>query len=623
MKLKLNEKSILRRPWLLLSIGISFICAVIMLLVFDYWDGRAYISWSVELLDCIFRKTTMGFYEYSGLDIRENVWYIGNSDKTILMLLPIAIWNIPVWIVHEINGNPIVTGSWNIAWMKLGFLLCIVVIAVECSKIVKKVNPEADHLLVYPLVFGSFDVLCSTMYAAQDEVVYLMLFVIAMRLAVDNKFKGFLIVSSLAVALNVEMIIPALLIMVFFEKRILRIFLYLIIVYIPTEAFNLIYRNNELFHSHTLVQSDLIRGLFTTDISFSQGVGNVSLFLFVLCVLLFFTYTKKQEQTKPYDLTWIMAVYFVSRTLLSSGGLLNFFYRSLLYVPFLVVLVLVSKQNSNTTLLLCGLFTWCRGWLCVISDYPQNMSMNYLSFENEYIQRAVDKNGWINMGRFFGYRIPMLNNYGVITVACLALAFVLLFITHRSKEDDQYVTISGRKDIIVFFSCLFTPLVLALFAFMMMKADTYNKRILFGSDKVAYCVEDLHELEYEDPDYIHVFTNYLAYESNICVDKGEDKNGARYLFPEGGTSFGPYIRLYPGEYRISVYGQNLDNLSYDCTYSNGVDVFSIPLETEATAEGCVIYTINVEQTVDNVETRFFDWSDEPVIIYCVDIAEID
>ena len=620
MKLKLRDKGLLGRPWLLFSIIVSLACAFFMMFVFNYIDTEAYLSWSVELLDCIFRKTTMGFYEYSGLSVREVSPYVGISDKSIPMLLPIAIWDIPVWIAHEITGNMIVTGFWELMWMKLGFMFCIILTAIESAKIVKTVNPDADHLLVYPLIFASFDILCSTMYAGQDEIVYLLMLVIALRFLVQDKIKWYLLFASFAVVLNIEMLLPVLIMTAFFEKRIIRLILYMGITYIPTEIFNLLYRNNTTFHEHTLIQPELIKSLFTTDVAFSQEVGNVSLFLFVICVLLFFTFTKKNAQ--KYDLIWIMAVLMISRTLLCSGGLMNFYYRSIMYVPFAVILIVASRQVLNTNLIVYGLYACFRGWMCIITNYPQNMSMNYLTFDNEYVQRVLDKNGWVNMAGFYGSKFGILNNYGIITVVCLALAFVLLFINHRSKVENVYEILNAKKDIVAFAVCLFVPLVIAGFVLMYMKADRYSKRICFGSTNVNVYTEDFYQLEYDENEHIHTFPSYIVYEDNICVTAGEDKGEARYLYPHDGMSFGPYIRLYPGTYRVTIAGQNLENAAYDCTYSNGVDLFEIPLEVVSADNTRITYTISVDQTADNVETRIFNQTDEPFILYHIDIDQI-
>ena len=202
MQLRLRQDSILKRPWLVAAMVVAFTSAVVIMIYSRYCDIEPYTAWSVELLDCIFRKTTTEFYEYTLLQPRSEDPMVICCDKTIPMLLPIAIWNIPTWIVHEITGQMKVTGFWDYTWMKTGYLLCVFIVANESRKIAKIVNPQADHLLVYPLVIGSFDVINSTMYASEDEVIYLMTLVIAARFILEKKNKLFLVFSGITETSN-------------------------------------------------------------------------------------------------------------------------------------------------------------------------------------------------------------------------------------------------------------------------------------------------------------------------------------------------------------------------------------------------------------------------------------
>ena len=360
------------------SVAVSLICAVIIMMSFNYVDGKLTSAWSMQLLDCIFGKTDMEFYHYS-----EQCMGIDCCDKTILI------------------------GS--ILWMKAGYILCIVLIAVECSKIVKKVNPESDHLLVYPLIFGSFDIIDSTMYACQDEIIYILMLVFALRKLLDGKTKLFLLFSVITVSLNPEMLIPVFLMILLTQKRILRVLGYTILAYIPSAAFSLIYRHNDVYSRFNWMDkaSGMMKGLFTTDIGLTQEDGNVSLFIVVLCLLVFFAYTSRDKNTDT-DVIWTVGASMTGMTLLSSGSFMNLFYRSFLYVPFLLLTVLTSKKNLHTNLILFVLYTWFRGWLDVLNASIQNFSSNYLKIDNDFTRRVFDKVRIVSPGRFISNKIPQL-----------------------------------------------------------------------------------------------------------------------------------------------------------------------------------------------------------------------
>lgn len=621
MKLELSQRSLIKRPWIMASIVLSFICMIIMMIAFNYTDADPYISWSIELLDCIFKRTDYDFYYYTTLNLRSLNESLICCDKTIPMMLPISLWNIPVWIVHQITGEMIVTGFWEIVWMKMGFLACIVLTATQCSKIVKIVSPESDHLLVYPLIFASFDIMCSTMYASQDEIIYLLFLVLALRFMVTGKTIWFLVFSSFSVALNPLMLIPVLLMIVYYEKRIRFILLYLIVSYIPTELFTLLYRNNETYHRYTLMQPSIIKSLFSMDIGLVQGNGNVSLYLLTVLVLLFCAYIWNRRNKEPKDVLWLMAALMTSMTLLSSGGLLNFFYRSLLYVPFLAVLLVSSKQNGITNLILYGLYSWSRGWLCIITDFPQNMNTAYIFQNNEYTQRIVNKAGYLVLGKYYGEKIPMLLNYGVITTICLAVAVILLFINYKNRQEHPVDTIKMKKDVLVFLVGLFVPLIIVAFQFMFINSDSFRRLARFGSEYEEYNENELQDICYLKNNGIAFYRTQIVYDDMICLMNGEDVDGLRYLYPEG-VSFGPYLKLYPGEYTIRINGQNLGDITYDCTYNDGGMPYNIPIEVTESSEEVIAYRIVLQEETENIETRIFNNSDNTVTIESIDIIEV-
>lgn len=475
--------------------GVSLTCLFVMMISFNYVDGNSYISWSIELLDRIFGKTEMEFYEYSALNLHTNDAFHYGCDKSILMILPLAIWNIPVWIVHQITGEMIVTGIWDIVWMKFGFLLCIVITAVESAKIVRIIRPDADTSLVYPLLFGSFDVICSTMYASQDEIVYILTLIVAMRHIINNKVKWFLVFSAITVALNPEMVIPILLMILFQENRLLIIMLELLVSVAPMEMFNIIYRNNDAYNEVRVVGDNLVKSLFSADIGLKMGENTVSLFLVVVCLLLFYAFSAKKEKSKSEDLIWIIALVMISMTLLSTGGYINYFYRSIMYVPFIIILILISNQNININLVLYLLYSWCRSWLCICTNIPQNMSTWYITYNNDFTQRILDKSGVLILGQYYGDKYPIIADQGVLSVVCLSLAIVLFFINYGDNQKKR-IDMMLNKDIIVFVSGLFVLVVLAAFGWMIVRSDKYERLIKFGSNNIAYNEEELGELCY-------------------------------------------------------------------------------------------------------------------------------
>lgn len=624
MDLKLRSNSILKRPWLALSVLISLICIVVMVFVFNYVDGDVYIAWSMDFLDCLFGKANKEFYEYSALNLHiENSLFKG-CDKSVLMILPLAIWNIPVWIAHQITGEMIVTGIWDIAWMKLGFILCIVITAVECTKIVKAVRPDANSGFVFPLMLGSFDVLCSTLYAAQDEIVYLMVLVIAMRHMINRKIILFLVFSALSVALNPEMIIPVILMILFYEERIWKVFLDAFICVVPLGIINFIYRNNEVYNNARVTGYEFSRSLFSTDIGLKIGENTVSLFIILICLMLFFVYAHRDEKPDNRNLVWSMALLMVSMTLLSTGGYINYFYRDLLYVPFLIILILTSEQNSTTNIILYLLYTWGRSILGLVNGAPQSMSSAYLSINNITLRRIYDNVGKLIMGKFYGDKISLLANSGLITAVCLSVAIVIFYINSRSGLKKEYRLFEINKDILVAVNSLLVPIILLAFVYMFICKDSYYycKDIKFGSSFVEYNLEELDAEELSYNSSIHVFPTQIVYEDNLYLTDGEDKDGIRYI-EGGGVSFGPYISLYPGIYQVTVYGQGLERAGIDCGATEDEEFYSIPANPMTVTDDSITYYIQLDEYTSNIEFRVYNHSSKPITLDMIKISECE
>ena len=618
--LKLKEKSLLKRPWLLISMGISLVCAVVLMLSFNYEDGEFTRDWSMQLLDCVFGKTDMEFYHYS-----ESVMAYECCDKTILMMIPISIWNLPVWILHEITKSEFLVGFGGIVWMKIGYLLCVILISVVCARIVKIVNPEADCLLAIPLLIGSFDVLNSTMYACQDEIVYVLMLVIALKKLIEGKNKLFLVFATITVSLNPEMIIPVVLMILFKEKRILYALGSIVITYLPSGLFSVVYGSNDVYSKYTWIDkaSGMMGDLFTTDIALSQKDGNVSLFLVTICVLLFFSFTQRQKESDPLTVIWITGAAMTSMTLLSSGSFMNYFYRSFLYVPFLLLICLTAKKNLHTNLILYALFSWARGWLDLLTCSIQNISSPYLTINTEFTRRVFDKSRIVSPGRFISKEIPLLSNFGLITAACLALAIVLFYINFKDNQNKTYelLTSPRKMDVFVVITGLFVPAVLGLFAYSMIKSDHYDKTIQFGSLHIEDYYEEAVGYDYQNNNGIYDFSDNIAYEDNICLMNGADINGVRTIF-ENGSSFGPYINLYPGSYQIVIEGNGLEGVSYDCTYNDSGIPYPVPMEVETAGNELIIYRINLDSYTQNVELRFFNNASENAELQSIHIEEI-
>lgn len=160
--------------------------------------------------------------------------------------------------------------------------------------------------------------------------------------------------------------------------------------------------------------------------------------------------------------------------------------------------------------------------------------------------------------------------------------------------------------------------------FLLFKQDEYSssslKELLKNKEMAYYnSLYFLYTFEnYED--LKNTLTNYtFEFNDNKWLTKGEDKNNTRYLYQDG-TSYGPYMSLYPGTYEIRIEGKCLNQAVFDCVYNNGMNFVDIT-ELECNDEYAT-YKIVISEKISETEIRVHNRSDQIVSITKMSIEKI-
>ncbi|MBR6162838.1 hypothetical protein IKQ26_02965 [bacterium] len=109
------------------------------------------------------------------------------------------------------------------------------------------------------------------------------------------------------------------------------------------------------------------------------------------------------------------------------------------------------------------------------------------------------------------------------------------------------------------------------------------KNNLFFSDK------KIEGLKPDNKNIKQLFFNYIYdFKENPYIEKGKDKNNIRFL-EKGGRSFGPYIELEKGKYRIETEGSNLDKGNFVLYTEIGKNEISYTKDKNNTSKKTVLY----------------------------------
>jgi hypothetical protein len=120
------------------------------------------------------------------------------------------------------------------------------------SKVVAHVTKDRKRAwLAWPLVLGSGELLISTCYAGQDEIIYLALMVMAVYYWMQKKQVKMVICGSISVILCPIMLIPYLILIMMREKRVVFILAQAAVPFLVNAVFNFAYRNDAVYQYAT------------------------------------------------------------------------------------------------------------------------------------------------------------------------------------------------------------------------------------------------------------------------------------------------------------------------------------------------------------------------------------
>lgn len=319
------------------------------------------------------------------------------------------------------------------------------------------------------LLLLSPELLMSVGYAGQDEIVYIGLFVMALYYYFQGHWKKCYLMLVCCVTICPIMLIPVLVLLLLKEKNLYKIALETVITALPLVLFELLYRNDAIYQEVKEYNSfaTIAEGmLLTTKVTLSSTT--VSACGILLCIIFFVCYNMKKEADDAYrkKVIYILAVVFGSICFLMMT---NRFYRLFLYVPFLVLLLMVSVHDLGMNLLLFTVVTYGRAYASLRAEYPQNMNTSYI-MKNSWITKLCELVGsdtYMTSSDRYGVCLwtrfsEMSTVYHMVVATCAFAAMLLLLIINYPNNQQNYkVMISDKLILTVCAMCM--PIILLAF----------------------------------------------------------------------------------------------------------------------------------------------------------------
>ena len=425
------------------SMSILGVTIFFMIITFDYVDLNSLTAWAVNFWDAVFDGRLIHYYEYTARNLRgaHHAVFVGNYLEEI----PLAIWDIPLFFTHSVSKNPLVISTACLAWARLFYVLMIATSVVYMNKICLLFK-SAEHNIckICVLMFGSAEILISCFYAGQNEMVYIAFFIMALYYFFEKKRVKFLICSIITISLCPIMMLPYIILIIADEKKIWKIIAAIIIPMIPTEIFTRIYCHDKLFTGTNGLYAHKFDKYFMVS-SFQSYIDKIpfSILLVIVFLGIFAVYfaipgadklnndneIDKFDEERNIKILGILAVIMVLWSFFAQDT----FYRSFLYIPFLILYIMVKNQYHNFECFFLMLLNYSRTYITLSDNqnmYPGSMLKNIFT---EWLTNGR-KEGYICLYDWLGEREPILGYAGsLFTSFTLFLVIVMFALVYKKR----------------------------------------------------------------------------------------------------------------------------------------------------------------------------------------------
>ena len=216
-KLKLNTKE---PNWL--EYLFPLLLWILWIFLYSYIDFRSLTIWSTTLLDCLVDGNLYDYYEI----VHENIHGVPHDYfcYNYIILIPWAIWNIPIWLIQRFLHIEILSNTWMLVWSHL-FLIAVLFVTLYFTKKIVEIFVEDKTcqawnqylILTFPFLF------LGIVLAGQTDIIAIAITVAAVYYLLKEKQGIFLILMAVSIAAKPFFIFAYVAVILLIEKNIIKI----------------------------------------------------------------------------------------------------------------------------------------------------------------------------------------------------------------------------------------------------------------------------------------------------------------------------------------------------------------------------------------------------------------
>lgn len=363
-----------------IQVVIYLLIMAVLFASYYYADFREVSCVGINFWDILFRGDLLHFYDQDF--IYDGIQFFPNYN--ILMYMIFAVWNLPTWIVTKISNVDVYNSAICLLWMKSITLVWTGAFIYSFSKLIKVCMSESsketkagetaykDIISDDPVKSGIALFLSSAFYMSavvicgQYDIISMTFVMLGiMHYIIEDKVKRgynvlFILFFSIALPLKMFALLVFIPLLLFKEKRVYRIIVNGILVYLPTFLLNKVFpvkyvNNPEVAEGLTLSTANTydmsLLPLYVDLYDFINiGFGMLFLYVFAEVILFIFCYMFDLKQSDS-KIKWIIYVcfmtYFNQFVLAYSHP-----YWLLMIVPFIVLLILLDTRHMYLNVLI-------------------------------------------------------------------------------------------------------------------------------------------------------------------------------------------------------------------------------------------------------------------------------
>lgn len=440
--------------------------------LFNYLDGQTIMVWSVGNWDLLVEGRWQDFYTDKALNLRGAMHNDLSAEGLIspFMYIIQMIWCLPIWLTHYFNGNLYIGTIGCVYYYKVLLFLVTLVMAYYCYKLAKELSGSGyKALMAGLLVLGSSEILLSTGYSGQDEIIYLCATIMALDALIRNKMKLFVGLSTFVVTLCPLMIVPLFAMLLLRQKNLFRVILDAVIMFIPSIIWALVSSGMEGKYTATTMNEQFEWIIDFLGIPVVNGSASlmviVSLLVFVICFY-------SDSDITPRQIVWLSSLLPVYLSFFTN----SLFYRSLIFVPFICILLTMCEEKSyDLAILMMALLNYIRFFTLGIKS-PMHMNTLYTG-DNKVVVAFCQSFGSTKYEVYDPLvdkiieKAPTLGDLGSCLNAVNVVAIVLLlWMTYSDKNSEKLnsrTLISEKISFFAYMACI--PVYLMIFFVLLIK----------------------------------------------------------------------------------------------------------------------------------------------------------